>query len=82
MIRRIMMKKYKVRIIAYQHELNAVLPFDYEPNQQQLESKIIEYLNNNLFKVEYNSFVALESFNSSKKEKKYNENIYYWEIKD
>ena len=76
------MKKYKIRIIAYQHELNAVLPFDYEPNQQQLESKIIEYLNNNLFKVEYNSFVALESFDSGKKEeeKRYNENIYYWEI--
>ena len=76
------MKIYKVRIVAYQHELNAILPFDYEPNQEQLEEKIIEYLNNNLFKVEYNSFVALESFDSGKKEeeKRYNENIYYWEV--
>ena len=43
---------------------------------------VIEYLNNNLFKVEHNSFVALESFDSGKKEeeKRYNENIYYWEI--
>ena len=76
------MKIYKVRIVAYQHELNAILPFDYEPNQEQLEEKIIEYLNNNLFKVEYNSFVALESFDSGIKEeeKRYNENIYYWEV--
>ena len=76
------MKIYKVRIVAYQHELNAILPFDYEPNQEQLEEKIIEYLNNNLFNVEYNSFVALESFDSGKKEeeKRYNENIYYWEV--
>ena len=76
------MKIYKVRIVAYQHELNAILPFDQEPSQEQLEEKIIEYLNNNLFKVDYNSFVALESFDSGKKEeeKRYNENIYYWEI--
>ena len=76
------MKIYKVRIVAYQHELNAILPFEYEPSQEQLEEKIIEYLNNNLFKVEYNSFVALESFDSGKKEKekRYNENIYYWEV--
>ena len=76
------MKIYKVRIVAYHHELNAILPFDHEPSQEQLEEKIIEYLNNNLFKVEYNSFVALESFDSGKKEeeKRYNENIYYWEI--
>ena len=76
------MKIYKVRIVAYQHEQNAILPFDHEPSQEQLEEKIIEYLNNNLFKVEYNSFVALESFDSGKKEeeKRYNENIYYWEV--
>jgi len=78
------MKIYKIRIVAYQHELNAIIPFEQEPNQEQLEEKIIEYLNNNLFKVEYNSFVALESFDTSKKkeEKRYNENIYYWEIKN
>ena len=76
------MKIYKVRIVAYQHELNAILPFEHEPSQEQLEEKIIEYLNNNLFKVEYNSFVALESFDSGKKEEenRYNENIYYWEV--
>ena len=61
------MKIYKVRIVAYQHELNAILPFEHEPSQEQLEEKIIEYLNNNLFKVEYNSFVALESFDTGKK---------------
>ena len=78
------MKIYKVRIVAYQHELNAIIPFEQEPNQEQLEEKIIEYLNNNLFKVEYNSFVALESFDTGKKkeEKRYTENIYYWEIKN
>jgi len=36
------MKIFKVRIVAYQHELNAILPFDHEPSQEQLEEKIIE----------------------------------------
>ncbi len=46
------MKKYKIRILAYGAELNAIIPFEQEPTIDQLHSKIIEYLNHNLFKIE------------------------------
>ena len=81
MIEKNTMKKYKIRIIAYQHELNAIIPFETEPTIEQLHSKIIEYLDHKLFKIEENEFVGLEHWSSTKKKKVYREDIYYEEIK-
>ena len=63
------MKKYKIRILAYGAELNAIIPFEQEPTIDQLHSKIIEYLNHNLFKIEYNVFVKAEHWTSTKKKR-------------
>ena len=46
-----------------------------------IHSKIIEYLDHKLFKIEENEFVGLEHWSSTKKKKVYREDIYYEEIK-
>ena len=52
------MKKYKVRIAGLGIEAVAIIPFDNEPNIEQLENNIAYYLNNNLMKVEQSSFYS------------------------
>ena len=76
------MKKYKIRILAYGAELNAIIPFEQEPTIDQLHSKIIEYLKNNLFKIEYNVFVKAEHWTSTKKKRVLKYDIFYEEIKN
>ena len=56
------MKKYKVRIAGLGIEAVAIIPFDNEPEIEQLENNIAYYLNNNLMKVEANSFYAVDKY--------------------
>ena len=44
------MKKYKVRIAGLGIEAVAIIPFDNEPNIEQVENNIAYYLNHNLMK--------------------------------
>ena len=76
------MKKYKVRITGLGIEATAIIPFEIEPTIDQLHSKIIEYLNHNLFKVVENSFIRLEHWTSTKKNKVLKYDIFYEEIKN
>ena len=62
MIRRIMMKKYKVRIYGLGIDATAVIPFDNEPTQEILENNIAYYLNNNLMKIERDSFFSQKKY--------------------
>ena len=43
-----MMKKYIVRLTGLGIEAVAIIPFDSEPNTEQVENKTAEYLNHNL----------------------------------
>ena len=52
------MKKYKVRIAGLGIEAVAIIPFDNEPEIEQLENNVAYYLNNNLMKVEKSSFFS------------------------
>ena len=54
------MKKYKVRIAGLGIEAVAIIPFDNEPEIEQLENNIAYYLNNNLMKVEANEFYTTD----------------------
>jgi hypothetical protein len=56
------MKKYKVRIAGLGIEAVAVIPFDNEPEIEQLENNVAYYLNNNLMKVEANEFYATDRY--------------------
>ena len=56
------MKKYKVRIAGLGIEAVAIIPFDNEPEIEQLENNIAYYLNNNLMKVEANSFYTTDRY--------------------
>jgi|TARA_B100000513_G_scaffold15862_1_gene6334 hypothetical protein len=62
MIRRIMMKKYKVRIYGLGIDATAVIPFDNEPTQEILENNVGYYLNNNLMKIERDSFFSQKKY--------------------
>ena len=62
MIRRIMMKKYKVRIYGLGIDATAVIPFDNEPTQEILENNVAYYLNNNLMKIERDSFFSQKKY--------------------
>jgi|TARA_B100000073_G_C23414468_1_gene444565 hypothetical protein len=62
MIRRIMMKKYKVRIYGLGIDATAVIPFDNEPTQEILENNVAYYLNNNLMKIEPDSFFSNKKY--------------------
>ena len=42
------MKKYKVRIAGLGIEAVAIIPFDNEPDIEQVQNNIAYYLNNNL----------------------------------
>ena len=62
MIRRIMMKKYKVRIYGLGIDATAVIPFDNEPTQEILENNVAYYLNNNLMKITQDSFFSNKKY--------------------
>ena len=52
------MKKYKVRIYGLGIDATAIIPFDNEPTQEILENNVAYYLNNNLMKIERDSFYS------------------------
>ena len=52
------MKKYKVRIYGLGIDATAIIPFDNEPTQEILENNVAYYLNNNLMKIEPDSFFS------------------------
>ena len=56
------MKKYKIRITGMGIEAVAIIPFDNEPNIEQLENNVAYYLNNNLMKIEANDFYATDRY--------------------
>ena len=56
------MKKYKIRLTGLGIEAVAIIPFDNEPEIEQLENNEAYYLNNNLMKVEANDFYATDRY--------------------
>ncbi len=56
------MKKYKVRIYGLGIDATAVIPFDNEPTQEILENNAAYYLNNNLMKIEPDSFFSNKKY--------------------
>ena len=56
------MKKYKVRIAGLGIEAVAIIPFDNEPEIEQVENNVAYYLNNNLMKIEANDFCATDIY--------------------
>ena len=56
------MKKYKVRKAGLGIEAVAIIPFDNEPDIEQVQNNIAYYLNNNLMKVEANSFYTTDRY--------------------
>ena len=56
------MKKYKVRIYGLGTDATAVIPFDNEPTQEILEKNVAYYLNNNLMKIEPDSFFSNKKY--------------------
>ena len=57
-----MMKKYKVRIYGLGIDATAIIPFDNEPTQEILENNVAYYLNNNLMKIEKDSFFSQKKY--------------------
>ena len=56
------MKKYKVRIYGLGIDATAIIPFDNEPTQEILENNEGYYLNNNLMKIEKDSFFTQKKY--------------------
>ena len=56
------MKKYKVRIYGLGIDATAIIPFDNEPTQEILENNVGYYLNNNLMKIERDSFYSNKKY--------------------
>ena len=56
------MKKYKVRLAGLGIEAVAIIPFDNEPDIEQVQNNIAYYLNNNLMKIEANSFYGTNKY--------------------
>ena len=56
------MKKYKIRVFGMGIDAVAIIPFDNEPDIEQVENNIAYYLNNNLMKVEANDFYATDRY--------------------
>ena len=56
------MKKYKIRLTGLGIEAVAIIPFDNEPDIEQVENNIAYYLNHNLMKVEANDFYATDRY--------------------
>ena len=52
------MKKYKVRIFGMGIDATAIIPFVHEPTIEKLENNVAYYLNNNLMKIELDSFFS------------------------
>ena len=57
-----MIKKYKVRIYGLGIDATAIIPFDNEPTQEILENNVAYYLNNNLMKIEPDSFFSNKKY--------------------
>jgi hypothetical protein len=62
MVRKIMMKKYKIRLTGLGIEATAIIPFEKEPTYQEIENNVAEYLNHNLMKIEPNEFVSEDKY--------------------
>ena len=62
MIREYTMKKYKVRLVGMGIEAVAIIPFDTEPTIEKLENNVAYYLNNNLMKIEKDSFFTQKKY--------------------
>ena len=62
MIREYTMKKYKVRLVGMGIEAVAIIPFDSEPTIEKLENNVAYYLNNNLMKIERDSFFSQKKY--------------------
>tara|TARA_R100001510_G_C7551752_1_gene135279 strand:+ start:337 stop:558 length:222 start_codon:yes stop_codon:yes gene_type:complete len=62
MVRKIMMKKYKVRLIGLGIEAVAIIPFDNEPTIEKIENNVAYYLDNNLMKIEENDFYSRDRY--------------------
>ena len=56
------MKKYKVRITGLGIEATAIIPFEIEPTIEQVENKIVEYLNHNLMKIDKDDFYSVDRY--------------------
>ena len=56
------MKKYKVRIYGLGIDATAIIPFDNEPTQEILVNNVAYYLNNNLMKIERDSFFSQKKY--------------------
>ena len=56
------MKKYKIRITGLGIEAVAIIPFDNEPDIEQVQNNIAYYLNHNLMKIEANDFYATDRY--------------------
>ena len=56
------MKKYKVRVTGLGIEETAIIPFEVEPTNEQVENKLAEYLNHNLMKIEQDDFYATDRY--------------------
>ena len=56
------MKKYKVRVTGLGIEATAIIPFEVEPTNEQVENKLAEYLNHNLMKIEKDDFYATDRY--------------------
>ena len=56
------MKKYKVRLFGMGIDAVAIMPFDNEPDIEQVENNIAYYLNHNLMKIEANDFYATDRY--------------------
>jgi hypothetical protein len=62
MIRKLMMKKYKVRLAGLGIEAVAIIPFEEEPTLEKIQNNVAYYLNNNLMKIEANEFVSQDRY--------------------
>ena len=56
------MKKYKIRVFGMGIDAVAIIPFDNEPTQEILENNVAYYLNNNLMKIERDSFYSNKKY--------------------
>ena len=56
------MKKYKVRIYGLGIDATAIIPFDNEQTQEIQENNVAYYLNNNLMKIEPDSFFSNKKY--------------------
>jgi hypothetical protein len=61
-IRRMMMKKFKVRIFGMGIDAKALIPFPYEPTLDMIENAVAEYLNEGLMKIESDDFYIKDKY--------------------